>query len=379
MNRYRWIIGLLLITLLTACSKSEKSEPEAPQQPSFINVYVYLPERPIVTRAGEVDPISNLTDESKINDLQIWVFNHRDKSLVAYHSPSDTHNLGVENEEGMVTYQLKVTPEFEAEASKPNVDVYVLANVKSYGFDSTTGATTLDEALLNGYGVESLTKTVPADGLPMAAVRRDAAVTGTAPVYNIANLKLTRTMSKLRFIFSREISNTPVKITSIKLDAGMIPTQEYLFLGTDDKPYHIGTAYNNQAVEFLGADDAARTDICQNNNPLDYAYQDGMDPQEYEDKILDKGLSGENPELSLVGPFYLNESDQRLSGKIYYQVGNVTKDPIPFSMSATDLYEFSRNHTWTVYAYYGGSGLELITVVVKDWVESDKNHDLFNW
>ena len=48
-------------------------------------------------------------------------------------------------------------------------------------------------------------------------------------------------------------------------------------------------------------------------------------------------------------------------------------------MSTSGEYEFSRNHTWTVYAYYGGSGLELITVLVKDWTDTESKHDVYNW
>lgn len=385
MRGYKWIIGLLLMMLLSACSKDEKTE--TPKQPSMISVYVYLPERPIATRTGEgeVNPIQNLIDESIINNLQIWVFNHDTKALIAYHNPNETINLGIENEENVVTYQLKVSPEFEAvpDGHKPLVDVYVLANVT--GYDSTTERDDLDAALLDGthFGLESLTTEVPEGGLPMAAVNRGATVDGMAPVYKITHLKLTRTVSKLRFIFSRDRSEIPVKMTSVQLDANMIPTDEYLFLGTDNNPYHIGNSsgisYNDLAVELLAENDPVKTDICQNGNPLTYAYNEGMDPQEYENKIME-GLSGETPELSLVGPFYLRESDKQLSGTIKYMVGDTSKPDMRFTMSNGGQYEFSRNHTWTVYAYCGSSGLELIKVIVKDWDDSvPRDYGVFNW
>ena len=50
----------------------------------------------------------------------------------------------------------------------------------------------------------------------MSGVLRDVAVTGSAPVFQISSVKLTRAVSKLRFIFSRDVGD-PVKITSIKL------------------------------------------------------------------------------------------------------------------------------------------------------------------
>jgi hypothetical protein len=43
-------------------------------------------------------------------------------------------------------------------------------------------------------------------------------------------------------------------------------------------------------------------------------------------------------------------------------------------------YEFSRNHTWIVYAYYSKSGLVAVTVVVKNWDDpTEKSHEVYNW
>ena len=64
------VIGLMFfVLLLAACSKNEESPEEI--QP-VINVYVYSPDHPVVTRGdiGNVDPIEK---ESLINSLQIWV------------------------------------------------------------------------------------------------------------------------------------------------------------------------------------------------------------------------------------------------------------------------------------------------------------------
>lgn len=395
---------MLLIVLMTACSSNDESTTEESKKgPSVLSVYVYYPERPVVTRAGEgeVNPISNDDDESAINNLQIWVFNHTTKALVAYHSTQgETSNLSIVEESGIV-YQLKVSPEFEGAETKPNVDVYVLAN--NTVFNGSTTRDALDAAVLEdpdpnsentalhgSYGLTTLVTKVPAGGLPMACVLHDASVTGTAPVFRVPTMKLERTVSKIRFIFCREEGETPVKINSIKLDANMIPTQEYLFLAAPENnepqlPYNIGKtpAYIAEPKEFLTDTDPVKTDICQNDNPMAYAYVDGMDPQQFEDNIAEALRNDPDnnitPKVSQVGPFYLRESDKQLSGKIKYQAGTEEEKTIDFTMSTSGEYEFSRNHTWTVYAYYGGSGLELITVLVKDWTDTESKHDVYNW
>lgn len=384
----------MLIVMLTACSRhndefTSTPTPEQPKEPSVISIYVYQPDRPIVTRAGEgeVNPINNTTDESAINNIKIWVFNHSSEALIAYHSSeTTTSNMSIVNENG-VTYQLTVSPEFEAAAVKPNVDVFVLANDTQYDGDTTES--TLEAAMIkvdeesDNYGLTTLTTEVPAGGLPMSGVLRDQSVTGTAPVYSLPTLKLVRAVSKVRFVFCREEGETPVKINSIQLGENMIPTQEYLFLGNDSKPYHIGTAYVAGATELVGNEDEVKTDIRQNANPLAYVYVDGMDPQEFEDKIAEglnsDAANGITPKLSQVGPYYLRESDKQLSCTLKYQAGEAAEKTATVHMSATGVYEFSRNHTWTVYAYYGGSSLELITVIVRDWDDTNKNHNVYNW
>ena len=84
------VIGLMFfVLLLAACSKNEDSPEEI--QP-VINVYVYSPDHPVVTRGdiGNVDPIEK---ESLINSLQIWVFEHGTENLVSYYQPETVSNL----------------------------------------------------------------------------------------------------------------------------------------------------------------------------------------------------------------------------------------------------------------------------------------------
>ena len=169
-------MGLLLVAMLMACSSGGDdgggtTPPPAGQ--TVLTFYVYAPERPIMTRANEV----NATDEENaIHSMQIWVFETGTNTLVGYLSP-DTYPT---TEEGTV-YQMNVSKEFANKATKPNVDVYVVANGRS----STTlnASTTRDqlEAAVMGdtdFGVSTLQKGVPEGGLPMTGVLRNKQIGG---------------------------------------------------------------------------------------------------------------------------------------------------------------------------------------------------------
>lgn len=381
------VIGLMFfVLLLAACSKNEDSPEEI--QP-VINVYVYSPDHPVVTRGdiGNVDPIEK---ESLINSLQIWVFEHGTENLVSYYQPETVSNL---NDDKGVTYQLNVSEAFAKADPKPTVDVYVVANVKSencglsYG-EETTRATLEEAKIGSGYfGLPSLRAEVPDAGLPMSGVLRDVAVTGSAPVFKISSVKLTRAVSKLRFIFSRDKSGEVVKISSIKLGVELgsenqetqisqIPTEEYLFLKADNSLYHIGSIYENGGTELLPSDSPLRNDINSNDDPLKYTYQSGQNAQDYENLIA-AGVRDEK--LSGVGPYYLRETDKQLSGVISYKKGS-SEDVYKAEFKMKAAGDFSRNHTWIIYAYYGVDGMKVVTVYSQNWTEvSSESHDVYNW
>lgn len=395
MKVIRDIVWMLIMLLLIACSGDGDSSET--KQPAVINVYVFAPDKPIITRGdiGEVDPIDNSINESKITSLQIWVFEHNTENLISYYTPESVSNL---NNDAGATYQLSTSNAFSDAETKPKVDVYVVANVTAANSGITLGErttrTALEAALISGeyFGLNTLTNKVPEAGLPMSGVLRGVSVTGSAPVYKISNVTLTRAVSKIRFVFSREkVGDTetdiPVKINSIKLDASMIPTQEYLFLetGEDAPAYHVGSYGTNDATEFLAT---PLEDIAQNADPMAYSYQAGLDAQVYENLInsgLTKTVKNDQnedvpaPELTQVGPFYLRESGKQLTGTITFQRGEdgTTAKPVTFKMHTAG--DFSRNHTWIVYAYYSASGLVAVTVVAKDWNDVQQSYDVFNW
>ena len=391
------VIGLMFfVLLLTACSKNEDLPEETKP---VINVYVYSPDHSTITRgdAGNVDPINNTLNESFITSLQIWVFVHGTETLVSYYSPETVRKL---NDEKSVTYQLEMLGDFAKAKPKPNVDVYVVANAASCGFSGEsalkreTTREQLEGALIGTeyFGLSSLTTTVPDAGLPMSGVLRDVAVTGSAPVFKISSVKLTRAVSKLRFIFSKDNVETAVKITGIKLGVELgennvetktsqIPTEEYLFLKADNSLYHIGNSYvgdddnTYQGTELPINSTLKTTGINSNEDPLKYTYQPGQNAQDYEDLIA-TGLS--DNKLSGVGPYYLRETDKKLCGVISYQKGDAAEQKAKFEMKEAG--DFSRNHTWIVYAYYGVDGMQVVTIYSQNWIEIvSSEHNWYNW
>ena len=382
-------IGLMLIVLLlTACSS--ESDPTDTKQPPVINVYVYAPDKPMITRGdvGDVTPIDNTLNESKITKLQIWVFNNETGNLVSYYSPESVDNLN--GSAGVANYQLSVSEAFAQAESKPKVDVYVVANAASCGmnFSEATTRDDLEAAMIKKsgdsdyFGLTTLTDKVPETCLPMSGVLRNVEVGGSSPVYRLDNVKLTRAVSKIRFVFCRETpvegADIKVGINSVMLNAGMIPNNEYLFLETGEnvQPYRVTDFDTNDATEFLPIENGVvqvLTDIPKSADPLKYVYQT-QSAQDYENLIAE-GVR--DNDLKQLGPFYLRESDKKLSGVIKYQKEGETEKTANFEMKAAG--DFSRNHTWIVYAYYSKSGLVAVTVVLQNWTENTGSHEVYNW
>ena len=121
------------------------------------------------------------------------------------------------------------------------------------------------------------------------------------------------------------------------------------------------------------------SDICKSTDPLKYLYQ-SQTAQEYENLIAGGVTAGE---LEQLGPFYLRESDKQLEGVIRYQKQGEIENEVTFMMDQERFdageYEFSRNHTWIVYAYYSKSGLVAVSVVLKGWTDTPKEHEVHNW
>ena len=379
-----WFLCSMLTVLFSACSSSDAAEgpKEATHQQPQLAIYVYAPEQAAAKRnaaptRGDVGEVDAITNEGTIDSLQIWIYEQETGNYVGYFSTEDVAAL---NSGQGTTYQLPVTDEFAA--AKPDVNVYVMANVTSANCGiGTLNKETTRAALLEGakittghFGLEQNTRTIPDDGLPFAGMLTGQPVVGDAPTLRVGTLsavstvQLTRAVSKLRFVFAKTAEQPEVKITSIKMNANMIPNVEYLFKTPTSM------TYNTEAKELL-LDDI--DDIAETADPTQYLYL-GQDAQEYENLINAAANKQPKPEVTVEGPIYLRESDKQLAGTITYTIGGVAQEPVTFQMQQAG--DFKRNHTWIVYAYYAGAGkLQVESLYVKEWSTKEMNHQVYNW
>ena len=365
-----WLLAISFLLLAVACSSSGDDQPRNPQ-PTVLTIYVYSPEHPLLIRSG-VGNVDASFDETKITRLQIWVFKNGTPEKVAYLDTKEIAQLNVG--EGAV-YQLPVSDEFAQ--NKPDVDVYVLANIPADGYasDSKLDGNSSRDDILNAtipetiFGLTSPTTQVPDDGLPMAGALTSQPVIGETPVLrvgttsNIATVRLERAVSKVRFVFANTEGAPALTIKDIKLDAEMIPNTEYLIQQTQTLSY-------NASESPLWTAATAEENVVKVDNPTIYLYA-GQEAQVYENLI-------DQSPLTQIGPFYLRESDKKLTGKITYQLEGKEEQTGTFAMNAAD--DFRRNHTWIVYAYHVGGGfLQLEAIYVKDWTTKEKSHEIYNW
>ena len=377
----QWLLCSILTVLCAACSSGDEGE-EVSHKQVKLAIYVYAPEQaaakknaaPTRANVGEVDDI---TTEGTIKSLQIWIYESESGNYVGYFNTEDV--VALNNGQG-TTYQLPVSDEFAA--AKPNVNVYVMANVTTANCGvgtldkETTRTDLLDGAkIANGYfGLEQNTRSIPPAGLPFAGKLTAQPVVGDAPTLRIGTLsavstvQLTRAVSKMRFVFAKTTGQPKVNITSIKMNAAMIPDEEYLFKTP------VSMSYNTEEKELLST---AISDIAETADPTQYLYL-GQEAQEYEDLINAAANKQPKAEVTVEGPVYLRESDKKLAGTITYKIGDAEPQTVDFAMQQAG--DFSRNHTWIVYAYYAGTGkLQVESLYVKDWSTKEVNHNFYNW
>lgn len=373
-----WWLCSMIVLLCPSCSSGSDDDDNKPDGngPSMLEIHVYTPENPLVTRA-EVNPESE--EMKAVKTLDIWVFQSSTGTLVGHLAPQVSESF-----EGG-TYQMSVSDDFAE--NTPDVDVFVILNAASAGFDpnTVTSRAQLVDAMIKDpyFGLTSPQATLPAAGLPMTGVLKNQTLEVSPPVLKVAPVKVVRAVSKVRFVFSRTDTgeNQVLKINSISINDGMIPTQEYLFL---DGAYHPETS-RIKIVPDEYVTGGVLTPLTDNDQirvcayPAQYAY-DALNPQQakgqdYED-LIDGGI--EARELTQVGRFYLRESDQKIKGEIKYTIGTGAEKTATFLME--NEYDFSRNHTWIVYGYFAGKeSLKVSCIDVTPWVNSESDREWYNW
>ena len=399
---------LLVIMLLTACS-DHSGEGSDENGDCFLNIYVYAPGHPMLTRADVGEIAHREIAESTVHTLQIWVFKHSNGDLVGYLNATPSF---LNETNGQELFRMKVEKEF---ADNPeNVDVYVVANAGSCGLvdgenkltlgESTTRAE-LDAQMIgaNYFGVSNPVSSVPTAGLPMSGVEKDQPIYGSYPTLRVGTqdamttVQLTRAVSKLRFVLCRIASEDDkelVSIDKIQLDGGMIPTESYLMPGTytySSDPV-ASTDYETNPIVYVNTDNKLlKADIPTVVNPMKYAYETQA-AQDYED-MINGAIAGtykaneNDEELKELGPTYLRESDKQLTGTIHYTIENLsthqqTNKVASFSMAAPG--DFLRNRSWIIYVFYMDAKIHVLTVTdmgVKSWTSDNINDDksVYNW
>lgn len=357
-----------------------------PREDAQLMVSLYIPGA-VMTRA-ETGMVNPLRDELSITSLQIWAFLSESGELISYKyfSPG-LNNTGMPNS-SITRFGLPLSDEMFAllSGSRPKVDVYAVANAASAVSPvpgSETSRDELDNLVITEIGGNwPLTRAVPDAGLPMSGVLKGADVTGGYPVLNINNLKLTRAVSKIRFVFCQqgipatettaaEKANDACEIVKITFDGGsdcQISTTERLFttqsLDLGDTPEYVSlsseisgsggnTLIPNSILSIV--EDPGSLFFRSTGNETETA-------EHYENR-LDAVIS----QYSQVGPIYFRETDKTISGQIFYRVeSNGELLSARFSMLENDV--FSRNHTWIVYACFVEETMKLeLKVVVLPW------------
>ena len=419
---WRWLSGMLMLLLLTACSGSSSEGGEVPvpaPSPSdttpdkpVLKIYIFPPNRPAITRAGDLGNVDASPEENKIHSLHVWVFDRDESNLPSSLSSSklvgyiSLGNLTL-SESGTGEVTMEITDAFANKImtsdTRPKVDVYVAANVTSsncgISFETLTKKGTTTEGQLeplfigSGYfGVTSPVSGIPVDGLPMSGVLKEQRIAGTSPVFRVgteqklANVQLVRAVSKMRFVFCMSTTNNDdVAVNSISLNGSVLPKEEYLFL-TDD--YNkVTPKYRLKDSEYEAQQTLitipSGTTIKKNDDPYSYSYDGNSSGQDYED-LINQGVA--DGKLSDLGTFYLRESDKALAGTINYSItpyGTTTpneKKSTAYAMKNENAGDFSRNHTWIVYGYFVTNGvLQLNVVELKDWEINETDREIYNW
>jgi hypothetical protein len=170
-------------------------------------------------------------------------------------------------------------------------------------------------------------------------------------------------------------TTAPIKptITGISFDVDKLYNEGYLI----PREPLTGLTLKSEATPLLASE---RVIDSETDDPTKFIY-DGQEAQEYEN-LINSAATAEapaKPELTIIGPYYLHESDKQISGKIFYKIGEeTTGHEGPFQMDA--MGDFLRNHSWIVYAYYTGGGfLQMNSIYVKEWTTKEMEHEVYNW
>lgn len=390
-------------------------------------IQIFLPGSGYATKAAG-GPVAGYPSESAVKSLQIWAFRHPYKK----ESEMTEEERSAFLNEGSISYltipQFNVTNWTDEHdvlqsvqvsmfipshvfrsTSNPDslkLDFYVLGNGGSVGFESA-GSRTRNELRSkvfegNYFGTQYPDTTVPPTGLPITTFFDnrgsgfDISFLRTEPNPTEEQMEemgrvwptmeLSRSVSRIRFLFSKASGLSNTAIDSIRLfnfddavDPGLIPTSSFLFPrenDTEEISLPSGVQYETAVLKNdLGGSVISRigemddpTILCSNSSLMR-----NMSAAFFEDYV--KKAANEGKVTSKI--IYFRESDRPIKGIIYYggyrnpNTGEVTPShTAEFTMVGLgfpDRTNFYRNHSWTVYGYFLGQHMQ-IAVTLDDWV-----------
>ena len=375
-NRHIMMVfsAALLLLSLAACSRGSESVPDV--RPT-LSIYIYVPDRIVPTRAA----VRATEAEDSIHNMQIWVFKHNTDSYLGYLSLTQEQLLNLNSSLHSESYSMEIPKEF-AEHPSP-VDVYVLANVTEANCGVTLGnritrSELLDYQMKSAYFYDYGTTAYDSRyGLPMTVDSVNLEVSGKDMVLHVSSgqMCLRRAVSKVQFAFSKSVArgNSNIMVEKITLDAGVVPKNEYLFLGADND-YRSTKDYQSEVATLIGTD--KRFPMLPNDDPEDYVYSSATfsDVGAYMNEVAQAAAHGK---IALSPPVYLRETDKALRGSIYYSVDGDMRSA-RFEMSGAG--RFYRNSTWLVYGYFNAGELDVSTVTIPDWEDGGSSGGVVsNW
>ena len=378
-----WVF-MLLALLVTGCSEDEVP-PVVADKPVFV-MYIQLPESVLATTRSEseYDIFADLSIESRVKSLDVWVFPSGNSTQIDMGDGVTKKDYLYDHldaaafTQGVTTITFNVGDDFLVYNDGLTLDIYVVVNASSIGKSWNLQGTTTKAELENivfGFDGDTdtyfgtTTLTTPADidddvtnnivgkGLPMSGYLKNAAIISQDGQFTTDKIFIKRSVSKLRFVLAKAAGMAQAKINSIKLDGGKIPTNIYIFRGTEEDN---GAALHDTwtATTYVTNDDITwnlgTVSIPEHPNPASLKWGNSFTPQAWEDALNDAIDNGTALEYTRI---YLRESPLKLSGTINYQTingDNVDKD-VNFEMDNEG--DILRNHSWTVYIYLYQGGL----------------------
>lgn len=400
MKKLRHILNFTVMLLLALPAVScRQSTPE--EDTAELSVSIYIPD--LVATKAETGSVGAITSEKVFSSLQLWVFLHggtNDGQLVGYKgfTAAQLTDTGLPHS-AITRFAMPLSREMFNTLSQDGtrVDVYALANAADATLGEGTTRSGLDALVLSGsaFGVSPLTMAVPATGIPMSGVLKEAQVTGGYPVLNISTVNLTRAVSKIRFVFSQQGTpasgtdpavprNSACVVKSISFGGTatghdcQIAASEKLFTtekySTTDNLFDID-GYTPLAATIAGNGGAplmSNADITICADPEELLFRGTghatETAREYESR-LDSVIVAS----SQSGPIYIRETDKVISGTITYNTGDEDLTAT-FTMPSDNV--LSRNHSWILYAYFAEATRTLqFKIVVLPWDKTTYTQD----